>query len=103
MSTRLSAPRFSRSGDSGAFVSENGTEAASLICTPHVCRRNGGARNGHYLRWCLAGATIASTQSDHRSALFQLDLASTDPTAFPVSSVRAVRGMRTSSADGEGV
>src|SRR5271166_5108878 len=30
MSTRLSAPRCSRSGDSGALVSENGTDAASL-------------------------------------------------------------------------
>src|ERR1700691_4774148 len=31
MSTRLSAPRCSRSGDSGALVSENGTDAASLM------------------------------------------------------------------------
>src|SRR5579859_1226391 len=33
MSIRLRAPRFSRSADSGAFVSENGTCAASLICS----------------------------------------------------------------------
>src|ERR1700738_788498 len=32
MSIRLSAPRCSRSGDSGAFVSVNGTCAASLMC-----------------------------------------------------------------------
>ena len=34
MSTRLSAPRCSRSADSGALVSENGVEAISLMSTP---------------------------------------------------------------------
>ena len=33
MSTSLSAPRCSRSADSGAFVSVNGTCGASLMCT----------------------------------------------------------------------
>src|ERR1700759_777751 len=40
MSTSLSAPRFSRSGASGALVSEYGTDAASLIVSlpesPHA-------------------------------------------------------------------
>jgi hypothetical protein len=36
MSTSLSAPRCSRSGDSGALVSENGTDP--LINPPPVCR-----------------------------------------------------------------
>src|SRR6202046_3371356 len=34
MSNSLSAPRLSRSGDSGALVSENGMDAASLMRTP---------------------------------------------------------------------
>src|ERR1700679_1465993 len=34
MSTSLSAPRLSRSGDSGALVFENGMDAASLMRTP---------------------------------------------------------------------
>src|ERR1700735_4324999 len=34
ISTRLSAPRLSRAGGSGALVSENGTDAASLIVSP---------------------------------------------------------------------
>ena len=33
MSISLSAPRCSRSADSGAFVSVNGTCGASLMCT----------------------------------------------------------------------
>src|SRR5690242_2956302 len=36
MSTRPSAPRFSRSAGWGTLVSENGTEAASLMCSPLV-------------------------------------------------------------------
>ena len=34
MSTNPSAPRCSRSADSGALVSVNGTEAASLMSPP---------------------------------------------------------------------
>src|SRR5215472_6865678 len=34
MSIKPSAPRCNRSGASGAFVSENGADAASLICLP---------------------------------------------------------------------
>src|SRR5215472_18638240 len=36
MSISPSAPRCSRSGASGALVSENGTEAASLMSTPYL-------------------------------------------------------------------
>src|SRR5258708_26390338 len=46
MSISLSAPRCSRSGASGALVSENGTEAASLMSTPRRSRLvSGAARN----------------------------------------------------------
>src|SRR5258708_32248 len=46
MSISLSAPRCSRSGASGALVSENGTEAASLMSTPRLSRLvSGAARN----------------------------------------------------------
>src|SRR5258707_10343523 len=41
MSIRLSAPRCSRSADSGALVSVNGTDAASLIVPPHLGRPDG--------------------------------------------------------------
>src|SRR5713101_1304800 len=42
MSTRLRAPRCSRSGASGVLVSENGVEAVSLMSTPPIGRRVGG-------------------------------------------------------------
>jgi hypothetical protein len=42
MSISRSAPRCSRSGASGALVSENGTEAASLMSTPRLGRLVGG-------------------------------------------------------------
>jgi hypothetical protein len=51
MSTSLSAPRFSRSADSGAFVSENGT-AASLIATSRGVAHS---RHARHLWQALSG------------------------------------------------
>ena len=42
MSISFSAPRCRRSGDSGALVSENGTDAASLMFPPRCGRLDGG-------------------------------------------------------------
>src|SRR5216683_1940588 len=46
MSTRLRAPRCSRSGASGALVSENGVEAVSLMSTPPVGPPGSAGGNG---------------------------------------------------------
>src|ERR1700722_5629310 len=60
MSTRLSAPRCSRSGDSGALVSENGTDAASLMVSLPASSHSRSARRV----WQALSGSRENTESD---------------------------------------
>src|SRR6202041_1178503 len=65
MSTKLSAPRCSRSGDSGALVSENGTDAASLMRTPRWRSESAFADALYLLIRSQARSLVSLPESSH--------------------------------------